>query len=65
MLEFRRPDGTPRHRTVIIGRNGRCKTSVLRAIVLGLSPSSDANSLLNLPVGSYIGPFAKEARIAC
>ena len=44
-------------RTVIIGRNETGKTSLLRAIALGLSSKSDAESLLSTPSGNYIGPF--------
>lgn len=70
-LNLQDGDGSPRKRTVIIGRNGTCKTSLLRAIVFGMSSNRDANSLLNLPNGSYVGPFVsdpqkkEEAKIDC
>src|SRR6185295_17728711 len=47
-------DGSPRKRTVIIGKNGTCKTSVLRAIALGLCDFGDANALISEPIGSMI-----------
>ncbi len=44
----------PRKRTVIIGKNGTCKTSVLRAIALGLCDLPDANALVSEPIGEMI-----------
>src|SRR5689334_11423239 len=44
-------DGSPRRRTVIIGKNGTCKTSVLRAIALGLCDLTDATTLFSEPIG--------------
>lgn len=44
----------PRRRTLIIGKNGTCKTSLLRAIALGLSDSTDANALISEPIGAMI-----------
>ena len=40
-----------RKRTLIIGKNGTCKTSVLRAIALGLCDVSDAATLITEPIG--------------
>ncbi|HEX6904708.1 MAG TPA: AAA family ATPase [Thermoanaerobaculia bacterium] len=42
----------PRKRTLIIGKNGTCKTTVLRAIALGIC--DDANALISEPIGSMI-----------
>ena len=39
-------DNSPRLRTLIIGRNGTCKTSLLRSIVLGWVSEEDGISLL-------------------
>ena len=50
----------PRKRTLIIGKNGTCKTTVLRAIALGLCDFGDANSLISEPIGSMI---YKDSRI--
>lgn len=30
-------DGAPRKRTLLIGKNGRCKSTLLRAIAIGLA----------------------------
>jgi len=47
-LDFARDDGTPRMWTVLLGENGRCKTSVLRAIALAASGAARANELGDL-----------------
>lgn len=62
-LDVRRPDGEPRRRTLIIGKNGTCKTTVLRAIALGLCDVSDANALLTEPIGDFISADASDGRI--
>jgi predicted ATP-binding protein involved in virulence len=56
-------DGSARKRTVIIGKNGTCKTSVLRAIALGLCDVVDANALIAEPVGALIHRKAKAGRV--
>jgi len=53
-LDLRGPDGKPRQRTLIIGKNGTCKTTVLRAIALGLCDLSAANALLAEPIGDFV-----------
>jgi hypothetical protein len=53
-LDLRTSDGQPRKRTLIIGKNGTCKTSLLRAIVIGLADTPDANRLISEPIGSYV-----------
>lgn len=55
--------GQPRLRTLIIGKNGTCKTTVLRAIALGLCDISDANALLAEPIGGLVSDGAEEGRI--
>jgi len=57
-LDLRGPDGKPRRRTLIIGKNGTCKTTVLRAIALGLCDVSDAHALLSEPVGDFLAADA-------
>lgn len=47
-------DLSSNRRTLIIGKNGTCKTSVLRAIALGLCDSGDANALISEPIGAMI-----------
>lgn len=56
-------DGVPRKRTVIIGKNGTCKTSVLRAIALGLCDLADANALLSEPIGALVHRGANEGKV--
>jgi PAS domain-containing protein len=56
-------DGFPRKRTVIIGKNGTCKTSVLRAIALGLCDLADANALLSEPIGALVHRGASEGKV--
>lgn len=53
-LDLREPDGQPRRRTLIIGKNGTCKTTLLRAIALGLCDFSDASALLAEPIGDFV-----------
>ncbi len=47
-LDFVNEDGSPRMWTVLIGENGRCKTSILRAIALAASGSARGNELGDL-----------------
>ncbi len=53
-FDLRGPDGTPRRRTVIIGKNGTCKTTVLRALAVGLCDWNDAVPLLEEPIGEFL-----------
>ena len=54
---------TPRMRTVMIGKNGTCKSTVLRCIALGLCDRSDADSLLSEPFGLIVTEGCKSAEI--
>jgi len=45
-LPFRKADGSPREWTVIIGRNGTAKTTILQAIALAAAGEFRANSLI-------------------
>jgi predicted ATPase len=47
-LDFVHADGSPRMWTVLIGENGRCKTSILRAIALAASGAARGNELGDL-----------------
>jgi hypothetical protein len=47
-------DQGPRKRTLIIGKNGTCKTSLLRVIALGLCDTTDANALISEPIGALV-----------
>ena len=44
----------PRMRTVIIGENGTCKTTLLRSIAIGLCDEKDASGLLAEPLGQLV-----------
>lgn len=52
-----------RRRTLIIGKNGTCKTTVLRAIALGFCGLRDANALLAEPIGGLVSDEADEGLI--
>jgi PAS domain-containing protein len=62
-LDLRGPDGKPRRRTLIIGKNGTCKTTMLRAIALGLCDLAAANALLAEPIGDFISADSSDGRI--
>lgn len=49
--------------TIIIGRNGTGKSTLLRAIALALAPASDAAALLAHPVGSLVRQGERQASI--
>lgn len=53
----------PRMRTVIIGRNGTCKTTFLRSIAIGLCDEIDAPGLLAEDVGQLVQEGKKSAEI--
>lgn len=50
-LNVQSADGSPRLRTLIIGKNGTGKSTLLRSLVLCLLPGQDSLSLLNTPLG--------------
>src|SRR6187200_2945120 len=60
---FRSVELTPGETTVVIGRNGTNKTTLLRAVALGLADLRSANALLAQPVGSFVRSGTSEARI--
>lgn len=62
-LPFYNEDGAPRMRTAIIGKNGTCKTTLLRSIALGLCDRPQANALLHEPTGRLISEGARNATI--
>ena len=55
--------GRPRSRTLIIGRNGTCKTTLLRALALNLCDPVDAGSLIAEPIGSLVAEGTEAAEI--
>ncbi len=48
-LSFLEADGSPRMWTVLLGENGRCKTSILRAIAMAASGAARTHELADLP----------------
>jgi hypothetical protein len=61
-IDLRTPHG-PRRRTLIIGKNGTCKSTLLRAIALGVARSAEANRLLGEPLGSVLKKEADRGEI--
>ena len=69
-LDFGRPrpgagsPGALRQRaTVVIGQNGTNKSTLLRAIALGLAARTDASAMLATETGSFVRHGASEGRI--
>jgi hypothetical protein len=56
-------NGSPRFRTVLIGKNGTCKTTLLRCISLSVCWREDANALIAEPIGPMIAQGKREAII--
>ncbi|NJL27017.1 MAG: AAA family ATPase [Thermoanaerobaculia bacterium] len=63
VLELGEASVQPQMQTVVIGRNGTCKTTLLRSIALGLATEGDAAALLSLPNGRWITEGEKEGSI--
>ena len=53
----------PRMRTIIIGKNGTCKTTLLRCIAIGLCDESDGNALISEEIGTLVSMGEKSAKI--
>jgi len=62
-LPFETSKASPRMQTVVIGRNGTCKTTLLRAIALAFADEQDASALLSAPNGRWVTEGAKESTI--
>lgn len=63
VLEVETADGAPRMRTLLIGRNGTCKSTLLRAVALGLADVADAQAMLVSPIGTLVGPAGNQGQI--
>ncbi len=53
-LPFVDQQGQPRAQTLVLGNNGHGKTTILRALAIGLSPAKDANALTTKLAGQMI-----------
>jgi len=53
-LDVSSQEGAPRKKTLIIGKNGTCKSTILRAIAIGLADDTDASKLISEPIGGLI-----------
>ncbi|MCP4150138.1 MAG: tetratricopeptide repeat protein, partial [bacterium] len=62
-LEIDLTTGGPRMLSVIIGRNGTCKNTLLRCIALGLCKESDARVLISDSGGQLVSEGAAEGTI--
>jgi len=62
-LDLRETDGSARRRTLIIGKNGTCKTTILRAIAIGLADQTDGSKLISEPIGGLISKGKDVGRI--
>ena len=62
-LNFLNLDKNPRMRTVILGKNGTCKTTLLRCIAIGLCEPEEGNSLVSEPIGKLIAENAPKGKI--
>ncbi len=62
-LDLTGADGVPRPATLVIGRNGTCKTTLLRAVALGLCDPADAQALLSEPIGGMVSEGSERGEI--
>lgn len=62
-LDFLDADSQPRKRILIIGKNGTCKSSLLRAIAIGLAEPTDASRLISEPIGGFVTAWAPDGSI--
>jgi len=52
-----------RKRTIILGKNGTCKSTLLRCIAIGLCDIADGNALIAEPIGRLVSEGASTATI--
>lgn len=62
-LNITNENGMPRNRTLIIGTNGTCKTTLLRSIIFGISDYQDTAAILAEDNGCFVRQNTKEAII--
>jgi hypothetical protein len=54
VLPIETEEGAPRKRTLLIGKNGTCKSTLLRAIAIGLADPGDAQAMIASPIGRLV-----------
>lgn len=57
------PSSPRRHGALLIGRNGTNKSTLLRAIAIGLATPTDASAMLSIPLGTMVRFGAKQGTI--
>jgi hypothetical protein len=62
-IDMRDEDGSPRMLSVVIGRNGTCKSTLLRCVAIALSQRSDASALLAHPNSQMVSEGAEHGQI--
>jgi len=62
-IDLLRGEKKPNLFTLIIGRNGTCKTTLLRSVVIGLCSDTEAYTLLAEPLGELIREEESESEI--
>ncbi len=62
-LSFLDSSDSPRMATLVIGRNGTNKSTLLRCIALGLADQVDATALLSKPIGALVSEKAELGEI--
>ncbi len=62
-LDFLDGEGSPRLATLVIGKNGTNKSTLLRCIALGLADQADATSLISKPIGAMVSENATSGEI--
>ena len=63
-LDLQIPRRLTRRLTLIVGKNGTCKTTILRAIAIGLADRTDASRLISEPLGGFISSVVDEGSIS-
>lgn len=62
-LDLGTHEAAPRRKTLVIGKNGTCKSTILRAIAIGLSDLADASRLISEPIGGIVSEGEEAGRI--
>jgi len=63
-VDVSHPGGKPRACTVFVGKNGCCKTTLLRCLALGLADTADTNALVAEPTGRLLANGVNRGIIA-